>query len=301
VYNTITDKAARGLFLENFESQGAGRGPNSLKWVCSFSKSLEQKSQTIVASVEDLLTRPQVLQHLGLRLSDFDDEAKALAMADAAIARNREEFEHDGAEEIVPHFPLLSRYRYVISQGKKREWSQIESKKMDGITSLKNVEHLRQGKQFLECMGPELASASASGADGSGGAPQTNEKQDELAAIVLEYRREVRDLQAYHDPLRELLAKLKAKAAKDSSYQVFEVDLARIVGELKLFVDGSMDSIFTYEAMDKSSAEEEDLQKASTNFKKQTTLCKHHLLGAKAAKTRFSGILNVDEPPMRKC
>lgn len=78
VYSTITDKGARQKFLCNFETMGSGKGQNALKWVSQFQKSLSHSNSTEVASVEDMLTRPKILEHLGVRMSDFPSVERAL-------------------------------------------------------------------------------------------------------------------------------------------------------------------------------------------------------------------------------
>ena len=65
-YSTIIDKGARDMFLSKFETHwGAGKGQHALKWVSQFQKSLSHSSATEVASVEDMLTRPKILEHFG--------------------------------------------------------------------------------------------------------------------------------------------------------------------------------------------------------------------------------------------
>ena len=58
LYKTLADPADRSRFLESFETNGGGKGPNSLKFVTTFSKSLENKKTKEWGVVEDFFTRP---------------------------------------------------------------------------------------------------------------------------------------------------------------------------------------------------------------------------------------------------
>ena len=67
----------------------------------SFSKSLIHQQETEVSSTDDLLTRAQILKHFGLSMSDFPRKENAFNYADAEIARNKAEFEHEGKVPIL--------------------------------------------------------------------------------------------------------------------------------------------------------------------------------------------------------
>ena len=78
-------------------------------------------------------------------------------VADDEIKLNQKTYEHDGAI-IGNENPLLIRYRYIESKGKKREWAQTEKSELTGTTSLKKVSQLTEAKAFMEAMGPGLCS-----------------------------------------------------------------------------------------------------------------------------------------------
>lgn len=67
-------------------------------------------------------------------------------------------------------------------------------------------------------------------------------------------RRELKDLQAFHDPLRELHARLRVKAQGDANYVVFEQDIDNVVKQLKSFTDNGFDTVFGFEALDHQEA-----------------------------------------------
>ena len=57
---------------------------------------------------------------------------------------------------------MMHRFQFVIGHGKKRTWSQIEEKKLTGVSNIQGVEKLKMAKAFMECCGdaPEAASSS---------------------------------------------------------------------------------------------------------------------------------------------
>ena len=65
------DTKARALFIQQFEANGSGKGPNSLKFALSFHKSLSAADTTSCGSVDNFITRAKVLELHGMRLSDF--------------------------------------------------------------------------------------------------------------------------------------------------------------------------------------------------------------------------------------
>ena len=66
----------------------------------NFKKALQHNTITEVASTEDMLTRPQILKHLGLGLGDFPSHKVALEFADKEVAKNKDEFGHEG--KVIP-------------------------------------------------------------------------------------------------------------------------------------------------------------------------------------------------------
>ena len=61
VYKELSDPSARQRFLQEFESSGHGKGPNSLKFALSFKKTVSDEKKTNISSVEDWFTR---LEHM---------------------------------------------------------------------------------------------------------------------------------------------------------------------------------------------------------------------------------------------
>lgn len=100
------------------------------------------------------------------------------------IKKNQEEFDHDAAVDENPDVPMLSKFRFVVSKGKKRAWTQVESKQLTGQAALRNVEHLRQAKDFMECLGETNTDPHAAGSDGA----VVRAIEKETAATAAEYR-----------------------------------------------------------------------------------------------------------------
>ena len=80
LYSTITDKASRTSFIEQFESSGSGKGKDSLKFALTFKKHLSSTDSSACGSNDSFVTRAGVLARLGMRLCDFDSHAEAFAV-----------------------------------------------------------------------------------------------------------------------------------------------------------------------------------------------------------------------------
>ena len=81
MYHTLAETGHRELFVKQFEDGGAGKGRDALKFVLNFKKSLMQQDKSAVSSIDSWVTRPKVLEILGLRMSDFDSQEAALKVA----------------------------------------------------------------------------------------------------------------------------------------------------------------------------------------------------------------------------
>jgi len=98
-------------------------------------------------------------------MSDFKNQKEALEAADDEVKNNQERFGHSfeshPPEESSTN-PLFSRYWYVTTTGKSRNFQQVEEKKLEGKSALKNKGQLVESQCFVEGMGLG-SSSSASG------------------------------------------------------------------------------------------------------------------------------------------
>ena len=60
VYKSLVDPPSRAHFLSDFESNGAGKGPNALKFVLTFTKKLQNIQGTEIGATENFSTRFQL-------------------------------------------------------------------------------------------------------------------------------------------------------------------------------------------------------------------------------------------------
>jgi hypothetical protein len=98
--------------------------------------------------------RPKILQLNGMNLSDFATHKEALKTADDIIAENKSIFDHDVAP-IAHDNPLLIKYWYVHSEGKRRSHAQIEAKTFSGGADVKNKKQMVGA--FIEGFGDSAA------------------------------------------------------------------------------------------------------------------------------------------------
>ena len=96
----------------------------------------------------------------GLQLSDFKTWEEALAVADQLIAQNQADLDFT-PEEKIHHNPLLSQYFYVQSHGKKKTWTQLESKTLEMESAVKNQKQMEELGAFIEGLGPASSESAA--------------------------------------------------------------------------------------------------------------------------------------------
>jgi hypothetical protein len=101
------------------------------------------------------------LQFNGLALSDFEDTKEALKTADEFIAENQAEYGHNHEPKLHKN-PLVSKYFYVKSDGKKRTWEQAEHKEFSGSADPKTRKNMQEVGAFMEGMGDAGSSDGAS-------------------------------------------------------------------------------------------------------------------------------------------
>ena len=95
-------------------------------------------------------------------------------------------------------------------------------------------------------------------------------------------------------PLREVAIKMKINVTNDPSYQVFLQEVEAIHDQMDNIVPPALEALCACESLDKEKLSKEELGQMSDRFAKQTVLLRHHVAGARAATTRFNGILGVD-------
>ena len=92
------------------------------------------------------------MQINGLSISDFADQQEALKTADEIIADNKAEYGHQEEPRIHKN-PLISKYFYMTSDGKKRSWEQAEQKDFSGSADPKTKQNMQDMGAFIEGMG----------------------------------------------------------------------------------------------------------------------------------------------------
>lgn len=81
MYSSLAETGHRQSFVAQFEENGNGKGKDSLKFALTFRKELKQTDTATVGSVDSWVTRPRVLEILGMRLGDFKTQEEALKVA----------------------------------------------------------------------------------------------------------------------------------------------------------------------------------------------------------------------------
>ena len=132
-YDLLTNHEERQHFLRQFDSNGGGVGPNALKFVSTFQKSLEFNDSTTLKQVEDYYSPGEILTFNGTSVSNFNSVTEAIQDAEYLVKKNMEangwtEEEHPPLlDEVKPEY---SRYWYVRGMGKETSWEQKQNKKL---------------------------------------------------------------------------------------------------------------------------------------------------------------------------
>ena len=104
--------------------------------------------------------RPQILKMNGMFLSDFKHRDEALAVADELIKQNQADLEFTPEEKDHAN-PLLKQFFYVQNHGKKRTWTQLETKSLEMESAVKNQKQMEEVGAFIEGLGPASSESAA--------------------------------------------------------------------------------------------------------------------------------------------
>ena len=97
--------------------------------------------------------RTQILGLLGMALSDFESRAEAFKVADAEITSNAKDYGHEVQKEDRGD-PLLDKFYYVKSDGKKRKWSSDQIRELSGTANVKSLKQMEEANAFVAGLGP---------------------------------------------------------------------------------------------------------------------------------------------------
>ena len=97
--------------------------------------------------------RTQILGFLGMTLSDFKTREEAFTVADAELASNAKDYGHEVQKEDRGD-PLLDKFYYVKSDGKKRKWSSDQIRELSGMANVKSLKQMEEAGAFVAGLGP---------------------------------------------------------------------------------------------------------------------------------------------------
>ena len=123
------------------------------------------------------------MQLNGLAVSDFTTTKEAVQVIEELVADNQKEYGHNEPKTEHASNPLLNRYFYVHSDGRKRSWSQVTTKTMQMEGEVKNKKALCEAAdKYKELFGAEGAGGSSS--DGLVPVKKENPQKDVLTVEV---------------------------------------------------------------------------------------------------------------------
>ena len=97
--------------------------------------------------------RTQILGFIGMSLKDFENREDAFKVADAEINANAKEYGHKVEKEDRGD-PLLDKFFYVKSEGKKRKWSSDQIRELSGTANVKSLKQMEEVGAFVAGLGP---------------------------------------------------------------------------------------------------------------------------------------------------
>ena len=64
IYRSLADHSERSAFLKDFETNGGGKTPGSLKFALTYTKELKNTKKSEVSAVENWITRHHLVKHV---------------------------------------------------------------------------------------------------------------------------------------------------------------------------------------------------------------------------------------------
>ena len=101
------------------------------------------------------ILRPQILNHYGLKLSDFDTPEDAFNAADKYALMHAEEFGYPlSIVKSKDNDKLFDRFLFIFGLGKTKKWSQKEKQEIQRNCDAKSAKCLADQGAALELLGP---------------------------------------------------------------------------------------------------------------------------------------------------
>ena len=92
------------------------------------------------------------MRHAGLQMGDFENQKKALALADELIESNQKEFNHSFKPKLHDN-PLLRKYWYVFKHAKTSKWSSKESTGIGQKDDKANLAKIKESGVLSQLLG----------------------------------------------------------------------------------------------------------------------------------------------------
>ena len=89
------------------------------------------------------ISSTQILKLNGMSKADFEDDNAMFAHVEDLVRQNCEDFQSEYYKKDHPTNPLLHRWRWYESLGKKKSWTQTHAKSLDGQANLNSKKKLR--------------------------------------------------------------------------------------------------------------------------------------------------------------
>ena len=217
------------------------------------------------------LTMPQILQLEGLNYHSFTPE-EAARITQRLIEDNQYDFGHQFPEK-THEIAVLTKYWYVQSQGTKKARKHSEQESVEKTSG------------DVKVIMKELDDAA-----GGGSVKLEIVVHVQLLAATQALRVSIKKLTDFPTEFQKLRAKVAAKSITEPMLSPYKDEIAGMVMQLQQFLNDAGDQCAVAEIVDPAT-EDGVLQGLLVGVQQSLQDAEAHLLGAKAAKGRFSTLL----------
>ena len=244
----------------------------------TYTQNLKRTESQEVATVEDHLTLPKILEVNGISWASLPP-AEAMAVGLQLVDDNREEYGHSGTVQKHPKMQLLDKYFYVISGGltKKKRMEKGEELSKDAGDDKAIAKMGQEGA--LSLPGPASASAASSSSIVKEEFPGTDEFRAKLAGLKTSLA-SLQKLLATGPPLQK---RFEFMGKKEEAMRLVGVEMKDKQDNLAAFVDKALTVIVECD----STTDGEDKVSLLPALRDAGAACDAHLAGCREMFARY--------------
>ena len=270
------NQAQKRSFLQSFESSGGGKGKDGLKFITTLKRTISVQDKIGTGHTLNMLTRPQIMQKMGMQDLKGDDADKVFQ---ALLADNKKEFEHNGLVVSHPTHDILTKYKWVTDHGAR---CSQETTKTESIQQKAPVASAEQAKKMTSILDEPAAKSDVK---------EELAGSSKLTAGLTSIKQQLAALGKLHTQLRSLRTRLQVKSRSDALLRQRPEELGKSIDGLATFVATLELAVAEAdEVLEKYEGADEVARKVSATEGLAVT-ADHHIGGAKEGLKRYTALL----------